>query len=244
MAAEWTYFLNKDPLYIAVALSRRSVSRKLIKRSGEFSVTLCAESQAEVADFAGSFSGLDIDKSSSEAFTLRAPTVISTPWVEGGVAAFECLVRRVVRLPDYHLFIAEAMAAHIERDRRPLVKHGPMHALGEPVDKTAVVAAAQILGQPGAGGRMFLRVAAGGQSPEPGTLRRITLIGHNGDPMSLGEYPPDEYGDLMVDVELPRPVPSGVLSCCRIRVECDGLKSGWARVSAQPQLSVGEPTVS
>jgi flavin reductase (DIM6/NTAB) family NADH-FMN oxidoreductase RutF len=244
MAAEWTYFLNKDPLYIAVGLSKRSVSRKLIKRSGEFSVTLCAESQAEAADFAGSFSGLDVDKSSSEAFTLRAPAVIATPWVEGGVAAFECVVRRVVRLPDYHLFIAEAVAAHIDSDRRPLVKHGPMYALGDPVEKTAVVAAAQALRQPGAGGPLLLRVAAAGRSPEPRSLRRITLVGKNDDELPLGEYSADEYGDLLVDVDLPPLVPGGALSSCRIRVECDGLKPGWARVSAQPELSAGEPAVS
>ncbi|HXP19406.1 MAG TPA: flavin reductase family protein [Streptosporangiaceae bacterium] len=239
MAAEWTYFLNKDPLYVAVALSRRSFSRELIKGSGEFSVTLCADSQAEAADLAGSFSGREIDKSSSEAFALCAPTVTSTPWIAGGVAAFECVVRRVVRLPDYHMFIGEAVAAHVDGDRQPLVKHGPMHMLGERLDKTAMAAAAQVVRQAAAGDSLLLRVAATGKSPEPGSVRRIALVGTDGDALPLGEYPPDAYGDLMVDVELPRSVPGGVLSSCRVRVECDGLKPGWARVSVPPELHLG-----
>lgn len=238
MAAEWTYFVNKDPLYIAVGLSRRSVSRELILHSGELSVTLCSESQAEAANFAGSFSGRDIDKTSSEAFVLRSPTVTSTPWVAGGLAAFECVVRRLVRLPDYHLFVAEAVAAHVANSVRPLVKHTGMYALGDRLDQTAVVAAAQLLGGSGDEKTLGLRVAATGQSPDPRSSWRLALVDAAGDALPIGEYPPDEFGDLMVDVEVRRPIADRELSACRVRVERDGLKPGWTRVSTQPPLRI------
>jgi flavin reductase (DIM6/NTAB) family NADH-FMN oxidoreductase RutF len=241
MAAEWTYFLNKNPLYVAVSLSRRSITRDLIQQSGEFSVTLCAESQADIANFVGSFSGRDIDKSSCAALDLRAPAMISTPWVAGGVAALECEVRQVIPLPDYLLIIGEAVAVHREDDLRPLIKHGPMYALGETLGRTAVVAAAHALRRPG-DGPPVLRVAATGRSAQPGLPWRLTLE-HGGSELPLGEYMPDEHGDLMVDIDLPQSRTTHELSSCRVRIECDDLKPGWARVSTRRPLSVEERPV-
>ncbi len=70
MAAEWATFVNKQPLYTAVALGPRTASRRRLEAAGEFSVTLCAEGQAALADFAGSFSVTDIDKTGSDLVRL------------------------------------------------------------------------------------------------------------------------------------------------------------------------------
>src|SRR6266571_175128 len=206
MAAEWTYFLNKDPLYVAVALSRRSLTRDLIGGSGAFSVTLCSESQAEIADFLGSFSGRDIDKSSAETLDLRAPAVIG----------------------------ARAVAVHPGAGRRPLVKHGPMHALGPRLELSAIVAAANLL--PPVDGRPGLRVAATGRCPDPGAPWQLTLVTDGRGEYPLAECPPGEYGDLMVDVEISAPLSAEAVCSGRVRVERSGLKAGWARVVALPGL--------
>ncbi|SRR6266571_780858 len=234
MAAEWTYFLNKDPLYVAVALSRRSLTRDLIGGSGAFSVTLCSESQAEIADFLGSFSGRDIDKSSAETLDLRAPAVIGARWVAGGVAAFECLVRQTIATPDYQVFVGEAVAVHPGAGRRPLVKHGPMHALGPRLELSAIVAAANLL--PPVDGRPGLRVAATGRCPDPGAPWQLTLVTDGRGEYPLAECPPGEYGDLMVDVEISAPLSAEAVCSGRVRVERSGLKAGWARVVALPGL--------
>ncbi|CAM5712553.1 hypothetical protein SHIRM173S_08556 [Streptomyces hirsutus] len=86
MSAEWSYFVNKRPLYAAVVLGPRAATGRIVEAAGEFSVTLCAEDQAGLADFAGSFSVTDIDKTSSELIRLGAPEATATPWVTGGVA--------------------------------------------------------------------------------------------------------------------------------------------------------------
>jgi flavin reductase (DIM6/NTAB) family NADH-FMN oxidoreductase RutF len=234
MAAEWTYFLNKNPLHVAVALSRRSATRDLIGGSGAFCVTLCSESQAEIADFLGSFSGCDIDKSSAAALDLRAADVIGARWVAGGLAAFECLVRQTVATPDYQVFVGEAVAFNHGTTDRPLVKHGPMHALGPRLELTAIVAAANLL--PPAGGRRYLRVAATGRCPDPGAPWQLTLVGNGRGEVPLAQCPPGEYGDLMVDLEIPGPLSAEDVSSCLVKVERSGLKAGWARVSAQPGL--------
>jgi len=234
MAAEWTYFLNKNPLHVAVGLSRRSVTRDLIGGSGAFCVTLCSESQAEVADFLGSFSGRDNDKSAAQALDLRAADVIGARWVAGGLAAFECLVRQTVVTPDYQVFVGEAVAFHPGTADRPLVKHGPMHALGPRLELTAIVAAANLL--PPVGGRPHLRVAATGRCPDPGAPWLLTLVAGDREEVPLAQCPPGEHDDLMVDLEIPEPLSAEAVSSCLVKVERSGLKAGWARVLPQPGL--------
>ncbi|MFF8675003.1 flavin reductase family protein [Streptomyces sp. NPDC015242] len=230
MSAEWSYFVNKDPLYAAVVLSPRARSRELIPERGEFALTLCAEEQAELADFAGSFSLGDLDKTSSELIEFGAPQATGTPWVKGGLVALECVLRETVPFPVHTMFVAEVVAAHLpETAGRPLVKHGPMHALGEPVRRTAVVAAAQIL--PGG----TLRVAATGPAAPGADLWRVSLVGTDGTRVDLGEHPSAEYGDFLVDLPLPRDVPP--LAGARVMVEREGAKPGFARLaggSARP----------
>jgi flavin reductase (DIM6/NTAB) family NADH-FMN oxidoreductase RutF len=226
MAAEWTYFLNKTPLYVGVVLSRRCLTSELVRQSGEFSVCLCSESQAELADFAGSFSAREVDKSGTELLSMRDSSAIRTPWIDGGIAAFECALREVTGMPDYQLFVGEALASHASPDcDRPLVKHGGMYSLGEPLTRIRIAASAQVTG----GGAGTVRVAATGQAPQAAPWR-LTLVSDSGDIVPLGEFEPGPYDDLLADIEIPE-----MTSPCRVLVERDGLKPGWARIMAQPR---------
>lgn len=220
MAAEWSYLVNKQPLYAAVVLAPGAETRTLIDAAQEFSLTLCGEDQAELADFVGSFSITEIDKSATENIRFGVPEAIRSPWVTGGVAALECAVRQVVPLPVHTMYIAEVVAAHLPAHPvRPLVKHDRMYALGEAVQRTAIVAAAQLMPS-GA-----LRVAATG--PVSDADWQITLLTPSGDAVDLGTYGSTRYGDLRVDLPVPGPVVAGT----RVRVERDHAKPGHAVVS-------------
>ncbi|MFC9425496.1 flavin reductase family protein [Streptomyces sp. NPDC056987] len=251
MSAEWSYFVNKAPLYAAVVLGPRSATGALIAAAGEFSLTLCAEDQAELADFAGSFSVADIDKTGSELITFGEPSATGTPWVTGGVVAVECVLRQTVRFPVHTLYAGEVVAAHLPtnapRDAggpggtpRPLVKHGAMHTLGDPVRRTAAVATAQLLPDG------LLRIAATGP---PATGRsagearwRVTLLTADGGSVPLGEHPPAAYGDFLVDLPVPvsHRLPAERLRGCRVLVERDGAKAGYADITGVP-TSPGAP---
>ncbi|MGA4986333.1 flavin reductase family protein [Streptomyces cellulosae] len=224
MSAEWSTFVNKQPLYAAVALGPRTASRRRLEAAGEFSVTLCAEEQAGLADFAGSFSVTDIDKTGSDLVRLGTPEATATPWVTGGVLAVECRLRETVALPSHTLCIGEVVAAHLPDEApRPLVKHGGMHTLGAPVRRTDVVAAAQ-LRPDGA-----LRVAATGPAFAVGAPWRITLRPADGPPVPLGDHPPTPHGDLLADLPLPPSVsPHGL----GVLVERGAAAPGTATVSA------------
>lgn len=223
MAAEWSYFVNKAPLYAAVVLSPRSASRKIIEDIAEFSLTLCSEDQPELADFAGSFSVEEIDKTASELITFGKPKAVGSPWVEGGVVSLECVLRETVPLPVHTMYVGEVVASHQpEGERRPLVKHGGMHALGRPLQRTSVVATAQVI----ANG--VLRVAATGPGVDGDAQWRVSLLKPDGGITDLGCHPSAEYGDFLVDL----PLETAELPGSRIKVERDGAEPGYARLDA------------
>lgn len=229
MAAEWTYFVAKQPLQVAVVLCEGTLTRDLIRDAGEFSVTLCSAEQAGLADFVGSFSGRDIDKTTSEDLVLHEPDRTGTPWVGGGIAGLECVVRQRVELPGYLMVIGEVVAAHVDEGHRgdPLVKHGRMYSLGPPIARRAVVAAAELV----AGETRALRVAASGPTEPEDAPWSVTLVAADGRAWPLGEHECDEYGDLFAEIDLdhidPVPDPTGY----RVLVERRGLKPGRAAVS-------------
>ncbi|SMF32126.1 flavin reductase family protein [Streptomyces sp. Amel2xC10] len=226
MAAEWSYFVNKRPLYVAVVLGPRTASRRFLESAGEFSVTLCAEDQAALADFAGSFSVTDVDKTGSDLVRLGAPEATATPWVTGGVLAVECRLRQVVPLPVHTLYIGEVVAAHLpERPPRPLVKHGAMHTLGEPVRRTEIVAAAEL--RPGG----TLRVAATGPAQDGPQKWRVTLLDGDGTPTPLGAHPSTRHDDLLADLPLPAGLAPDRLSGHRVVVERAGAEPGHTAVT-------------
>ncbi|MGW7006434.1 flavin reductase family protein [Streptomyces sp. NPDC054933] len=224
MSAEWSYFVNKEPLYAAVVLSPKAGTRELLPSAGEFSLTFCSEQQAELADFVGSFSLAEVDKTTSELIAFGAPRVIRTPWVTGGLLALECVLRETVPFPVHTMFVGEVVASHLpDSERRPLVKHGPMHTLGGPVRHSTVVAAAQLLPNG------MVRVAASGPAAPEADVWRLSLLLPDGGTLPLGDHPSGEFGDFLREIPLPPgPLP---LSAARIKVEREGAKPGYARIA-------------
>jgi flavin reductase (DIM6/NTAB) family NADH-FMN oxidoreductase RutF len=233
MAAEWSYLVNRTPPYAAVSLAPGSASRALVAAAGEFSLTLCAEDQAGLADFAGSFSVDGVDKSTSEQVRLGTPTATTTPWVRGGVVALECELRQVVELPVHMMFIGEVVAAHLPGvPRRPLVKHGGMYGLGPPLRRSAVFVAAEMRAP------AVLRVAATAPAGDEDWV--IGLRSPAGHDVPLGVHRAGRHGDLLVDVPVPAEVAHGGW---RVRVTRGGAEPGWAAVAA-PGLTVPDDVES
>lgn len=173
MTAEWTYLVALRPLHFAIGLGLGTYSVELIRARGEFGLTLCDSSLAPVADFVGSFSGAEIDKSQVSGVDLRAPAVTGTPTVRGGYLNAECRVVSVVELPDYALIIGEAVSTVTDTAARsdPLVRNGRLYRLGEEVCSLVVTASATRID----GGRIRVCATAQGADRERLAPWSITL---------------------------------------------------------------------
>ncbi|GAA2511251.1 flavin reductase family protein [Pilimelia columellifera] len=226
MSAEWSYFVNKEPLYVAVVLGPRAVSHVLLATAGRFAVTFCGEHQADLADFAGSFTARDLDKTSSQGLAFGEPTPDGVPWVTGGVLAVECVLRQVVPMPVHRMYIGEVVAAH-EPDQpvHPLVKHGGMFTLGPPAARRAVIAAAAITP------RGALRVGATAPPSTHGAGWRVTLNRPDGTNVDLGEHHASGHGDLLTDIALPRHLTAADVVGSSVTVARGEAATGTARVS-------------
>jgi flavin reductase (DIM6/NTAB) family NADH-FMN oxidoreductase RutF len=195
-SVEWTYFVAKDPITVAVVVHEDNWSTELIASSDEFCVTLCSASQAHLADFCGSFSGRDIHKHSSTALALRRSTLVRPPWVEGGVVALECAVTQRIDLPHYVMVLGEVRQVHgAQQSPPPLVKHDRMFELGPELKREHVTVGARE-------SDLGYRVGAS-SSPQTSTEVRyeVSLRAADGAEIAAGTFPPNEYGDL--DVEVP-----------------------------------------
>jgi flavin reductase (DIM6/NTAB) family NADH-FMN oxidoreductase RutF len=229
MAAEWSYFVARDPLHLGVAIGDGAYTQGLIEEAGEFAVTLCSASQASLANFVGSFSGSEIDKTSSRLIELVPGLEIATPRVAGGVFSAECRVAADLELPGFKLFVGEALAVYVDEDasREPLVKHGAMYRLGEPIYDDRIAVAAELVDG-------TVRVAASVQTGEridaPWT---VSLVSEDGRRRALGEVASNEYGDMYAEFGLAEAWPAVAVSACRVLVERPDASPGWASVSTR-----------
>jgi flavin reductase (DIM6/NTAB) family NADH-FMN oxidoreductase RutF len=229
MAAEWTYFVSRDPLHVAVALGDECLTTRLVADNREFSVTLCSEEQAPLANLLGSFSGRDVDKLSSDLVALEVPLGGGIPWVTGGVFSAACTVVDAIRLPRYTLFIALATDLYVPpgRPRRPLVKSGDLYTLRSAVRRRHIAATATMIGTPPTHVRVAATDLGGADLTEPW---RVTVRAGDGRrPLSL-ESGSNAYGDLMVDIGTAAWEPAdGEIMPIAVRVQRHGAVSGSAR---------------
>lgn len=62
MTAAWAGTICSDPVMLSVSIRKERYSHAIIKRTGEFVVSLTTEKLAKVTDYVGVRSGKDIDK--------------------------------------------------------------------------------------------------------------------------------------------------------------------------------------
>lgn len=117
-------YVSLSPAMVAIAEHHGSRTTRLIKESGQFSVSLLHDSQQDLAAAAGK-SATGADKFA----TLRIPVAeppdgLSAPAVAGSIAVLWCRVARSIETGDHELFVGE-VAAHLIDERRvdPLLRY-------------------------------------------------------------------------------------------------------------------------
>ncbi len=120
-----TMYVSLSPAMIAIAEHSGSRTTRMIKESGEFSVSLLHDSQQDLAVAAGrSAEGPDKLKALGIR-AVEAPSGFSAPGVEGSVAILWCRVVQTHETGDHLLFVGE-IGAHQVDERRwdPLLRYG------------------------------------------------------------------------------------------------------------------------
>jgi flavin reductase (DIM6/NTAB) family NADH-FMN oxidoreductase RutF len=117
-------YVSHAPPMIAIAEHPGSRTARLIRDSGEFSVSLLHDSQQDLAMAAGK-SAPGADKLA----TLRIPAIeppdgLRAPGIAGSIAVLWCRVVHTMPTGDHQLFIGEIVAHHLDEARwDPLLRY-------------------------------------------------------------------------------------------------------------------------
>lgn len=121
MALSWWTYCSNNPPTIAVCLSKRGYSGKLISHLGEFALCLPDETLQEQAFMCGTCSGRDNDKPGRFGIALTNAEIIAPKLVRNSKVALECRLVNTVEAGDHNLYIAEIVAAHGNADAKHLL---------------------------------------------------------------------------------------------------------------------------
>lgn len=108
MAADWVTMVSADPFIIAVAISPKRYTHKLITKYKEFVLSVPTVKILEDVWVFGSRSGPG--KLSEARITFEKPKAVNVPLIREAVANLECRVIGMHDYGDHTLFIGEVVA--------------------------------------------------------------------------------------------------------------------------------------
>lgn len=116
MPAAWVTPVSADPPLVAVAVSPRRHTYKLIRETGEFTLNPVEASMLRLVEDTGSSSGSEVDKFKAYSIETLSPLTVKAPCIKDALACIECVVSAEYPCGDHSLFIGEVKAARARQD--------------------------------------------------------------------------------------------------------------------------------
>jgi len=116
MPAAWVTPVSVNPPLVAVAISPKRYTYKLIKESGEFTLNPVEATMLGLVEETGSTSGSEIDKFKAYGIESLTPLRVKVPCIRNSLACIECRVAAEYPCGDHSLFVGEVLAARVRRD--------------------------------------------------------------------------------------------------------------------------------
>ncbi len=124
MVAAWNMKCSVDPPLLAVCLSKKGNTQKLIRGSKEFVVAIANKEMEDVLLFFGSNHGTEVDKFAESGVQTQKADVIKTPLLKDATVNFECKLSEEVDVGDHIIFIGEVVSAHLNSQKKVLLSMG------------------------------------------------------------------------------------------------------------------------
>ncbi len=114
MAADWVTVVSADPFMVAVAIAPARYTHRLIKKYGEFVLSVPSLDMLRDVWIAGSEHGPEKLKKTKLKF--KQAMRVKTPIIDGALANLECRVVDERVYGDHSLFVGEVVAQHYRED--------------------------------------------------------------------------------------------------------------------------------
>jgi len=118
MPAGWCTIASANPPMLAVCISHRNYTHKLIEETGEFVIVFPNEEMADLIKYTGSCSGRHVDKFAECAIETVNSKYVKPPLIKDAVACFECKVRGKMTAGDHTIFVGEVLASYVSEKYR------------------------------------------------------------------------------------------------------------------------------
>ena len=127
--------ISDEPPLIVIGIQDNNFSRQVIQKSGEFVVNVCSENQLHAVDKSRTLSGRDVeDKFLALGLETLPASRVQAPLVAGCHANVECRLVNEFLVEGLHLFVGEALVAHVDNQLAPVGRlAGKTFRLGEPI---------------------------------------------------------------------------------------------------------------
>ncbi len=116
MPAGWSMVTSGIPPMLAVSISHRNYTHKLIEGTGEFVLVFPNEEMKDLIDYTGSCSGRNKDKFAEYGIATSESKHVKPPLIRDAVACFECEVRGKLVTGDHTIFAGEVLASYISEE--------------------------------------------------------------------------------------------------------------------------------
>ena len=115
MTAAWAGICNSDPLSIAVSMRPATYSWGNVTHSKAFTVNVPSSEMARYVDYAGRFSGKDVDKFEQTGLTPVEAEFVNAPYVKEFPIVIECELREYHDLGSHRQFIGKVVDVKVDK---------------------------------------------------------------------------------------------------------------------------------
>ena len=109
MTAAWIGISNSNPLSIAVSMRPATYSYGNLTETGAFTVNIPSSDMARYVDYAGRFSGRDVDKFKETGLTPVRAEFVNAPYVKEFPIVIECELTAMYELGSHRQFIGKVI---------------------------------------------------------------------------------------------------------------------------------------
>jgi len=114
MTAAWAGICNSDPLSIAVSMRPATYSYGNVTTSKAFTVNVPSSEMARYVDYAGRFSGRDVNKFEETGLTPVKGEFVNAPYVKEFPIVIECELREYHDLGSHRQFIGKIIDVKVD----------------------------------------------------------------------------------------------------------------------------------
>jgi len=111
----WAMPTSAKPTMVAMSISPKRYSHRLIKKAGEFVVNIPTMRIVKQTLFCGRISGSKCDKFKEAPLTPAPAKKVGAPIIKECVAHLECKLVQTIPTGDHTLFVGEVVAAYVNK---------------------------------------------------------------------------------------------------------------------------------